>query len=300
MPSTPQKIGHGAVGCVYRPAIPCKDGTIPAGYVSKLVKKTSLPMEYNEEILAKLKEIDPEETYVIRPVKPEEICADKKNAQATNENISSCTPFQEQVFQGKEPVKKNNTAVLYQKDAGSITLANLIEAEYTRPYEPSETILNALKKAIDVEDFLLVHGLTHADISFGNIMVLHDRSVRFIDTAGLQRTNDVEGAKANFLEALRNSQISTNVGPLKRLIKPFQFGLPREIADGNENNENSQGTLASPDALELAGDGNNENSEGEGVILTLPAGGKRKRRKTRGLKGQKKRKRSTKKVRRSR
>lgn len=296
MLSTPHKIGHGAVGCVYRPAIPCKNGTVPKGYVSKLIKKESLPFEYNEELIAKLKEIDPDENYVIRPVKADELCA--TNAEANAKTIESCTPFQEQVFQGKAPVKKNNTAVLYQQDAGPRTLASLIEAEYTRQYNPSEEVMDALSKTIEIEDFLLENGLTHADISFGNIMVLDDGSVRFIDIAGIQTTDTVKEAKANFLEALRNSQISTYIGPLKRLIKPFQFGLP--IA--TPSNSNSQETLLLDNVY---GNENNENNENSVPMLRLPnganGGGKHrgKRRNTRGLKGQTKRKRATKKVRRT-
>lgn len=344
MSSTPQKIGHGAVGCVYRPAIPCKDGSVPEGYVSKLVKKTSLPMEYNEEILAKLKEIDPDEQYVIRPVKPEEICAGRTNAEASAETIASCAPLKE----GFATPLEKNTAVLYQKNAGLTTLADLIASEYTFPYTPSAAVIHALQATVEAENFLLSHGLAYVDAQYTNIMVLSDGSIRFIDTAGITKIK--AGKESEFREAFKYSLQTSKVKYNRQVTVPFLGGFPKETGLQIKNNTttrnvfeqqkekepNIQGNnetligaykawTLSPNAalyfdqfetnktrrsigveglptLSLSFETGNENNENDNSVPTLvlpKAGGKRRgnRRSTRGLK---KRKRSTKKVRRSR
>jgi hypothetical protein len=337
MSSTPQKIGHGAVGCVYRPAIPCKDGTVPEGYVSKLVKKTSLPMEYNEEILAKLKEIDPDEQYVIRPVKPEEICA--TNAEASAETIASCAPLKE----GFATPLEKNTAVLYQKNAGPTTLADLIANEYTVPYNPSSVVIQALQATVEAENFLLSHGLAYVDAQYTNIMVLSDGSIRFIDTAGITKIK--AGKESEFREAFKYSLQTSKVKYNRQVTVPFLSGFPKEtglqlnLVGSLKEVQNKQGfknvqerqafyeaTLSpenaayfnnfetetrrsigveGPPTLSLSfgtGNENNENNENENSVptLVLPNEGGKRRGKRRSRRGLKKRKRSTKKVRRSR
>ncbi len=296
MLSSPQKVGHGASGCIYRPAIPCKNGKTPEGYIAKLIQKKNLRKEYNEELIRKLEDIDPDQLFVIRPIKPEDVCeGNDKDANIQNALLQTCTPFTEQVFRGEAPVQKNDTTVVYQIDAGSKTLGDLVKEDYgpikKTIYEPSSTVVNALQKTLDIETFLLDHGLTHADISLGNVMVLDDGSLRFIDTAGITPVGNKHDALESFFDNLQKSQISvrfSNRTNLQTMVAPFRTGLPIRPAM-NEPVLSQASTLTispyrnnnnSGIALHISNNNNNNNNEFTGIRLL---GGTRKRFKKRKM-----------------
>lgn len=282
-PGELQKIGHGASGCVYRPAIPCTNGTRPEGYVAKLIQTKNLGREYKEDVVAKLEAIDPSQLKVIRPILPAAVCkGNSKNANIQTAFVNACTPFAEQAFRGEEAVVKDKTTVLYQKNAGSITLGDLIEDDYgpikQSEYSPSQAVRDALEQSYAIEVFLLDNGLTHSDISFGNIMVLEDGSLRFIDTAGITFLEDRDAALTKFVDDLQNSKISvrfSNRTELTTRIAPFRAGLPS--ADVNESSESQPSTLTLSNYLTNSNNTNsNSNNNTPNKRPILRVGGRRR------------------------
>lgn len=290
MSNKPQEIGHGVAGCVYRPALPCKNIKLN-GYVSKIIKKKNLITEYNQKVIEKLKNIDPNEDLVIRP-RMVEICEHNTSIQ---EAISSCTTFQENAFTGSQ-LNPKNVEVLYQKNAGNKTLENLIQEDYgeivNKNYKPSDSIQEAIKEVISIEKKLLDDGLTHTDIGLRNVVIDSNNKIRFIDIAGIQEVSNKEVAFKNFIENLKNSRIDVKRLPTLSLTIPVyplkdintndtttsasspksaitesteseSFGF--EVQNNSQNSQKSNLTIGLP------------GNEGDYVSLNQPEGGKRRK-----------------------
>jgi hypothetical protein len=223
-------IARGLKGCILKPALPCPNGDPNNGYITKIFKKGYYDTEYKKAIINKLKQIDPNEDYVIRPVPVDEKCGPDEEAKIDipSELINNCGPLLDNESGsggfGVNPITRQDIRILYQKNAGDKTLSQAIFEDMEsqglvqsspipgrlpslkrgKPaYKPSEQIETYMSTVMDIHDFLFDNNLYHGDIGFNNVMIGLDGKVRFIDTDGLNVMTANEKAEVEHTDEVK-------------------------------------------------------------------------------------------------
>jgi hypothetical protein len=239
--SSSSKVASGKDGCVYLPAFACPGKPPNPEYITKLIKKSSYATEYNPEVIKILKEIDPDEKYVVRPLLAEEVCGvpESEIQIPENINIGECSALQSAGLGfGSTPLTRNDVFVTYQKYAGNKTAADAvfewleksgivglsplgtyIVKNRQAPVYPPE-INDIIRKIYGVHEFLIGHNLFHTDIGLNNVMLVEGGAVRFVDCGAIviitpdQRARVLDISRENILA----SRLSKVPGYNPRLV----------------------------------------------------------------------------------
>jgi len=161
------KIGQGASGKIYYPAIPCND-LDTSDYVSKVFRNKS---EFNElkyeiiDTLSILAKIDPKQEYFLYPIFCESF------GDLSDENK-------------KDGITEDNKVYSYltKKGGKSVETILLEKMEFMMSYDEKLKILKPIvAEAIRLNTILTEAGLQHNDFHPGNIVMMPDNSYRIID-----------------------------------------------------------------------------------------------------------------------
>lgn len=152
-------IGEGGIARVIYPAIPCKDGRSMKKYTSRVVTKSQRRKQErdlvsnNIGLIQKLKEIDPDQKYLIYP-----------------DNCEVGDLLEENITDGVTEDNKHLSEFLIK--------AGVTWKEYTKKKKPSAKQKAHIIKAIEL---LHKHHIVHGDLHCKNIVMGDDNLPRLID-----------------------------------------------------------------------------------------------------------------------
>lgn len=206
-----KKIGEGKYGYVVHPGIPCK-GKDPNTYVSKIYKDKGYTRKISErdtlqQLIAKLKEVDPEQKYFLYP----EICeaygdlSEENKADGVTEEDKK---YSYMVKLGGEallnhPLIKQSyefTDKYYEEERkgarGRKNAMAILEGYKQTATEDFDKYVALLTPIVPIIDKLHEAGYMHKDIHPGNILIMKDGTPRLIDfDEGVKAIRDVYHTK---------------------------------------------------------------------------------------------------------
>jgi len=204
-------IGSGGYGCVFNPALICKNtNSRKKKFVSKLLKKDYAIKEYDniQFFYKKLKKIPNYENYFL--INNISLCNPEKLSNSDLSNFNKCNTFKKQKITKKNINSNLNKLLILNLPNGGINIDTYVYKNYNtinRIYLLNQKLIDLLRNGIIPMNN---HNIYHSDIKDINVLIdgNNNLKIRLIDW-GLS-TEYIPFKKNSIPKTWRNSSISYN------------------------------------------------------------------------------------------
>ena len=211
-------IGSGGFGCVFRPALQCKNGIRPTNHITKLLEKKYAEQEYHDILKFRpfLQKIPHYTNYFI--LEDIEICPIEELTPSDKENIDQCEKVLNSSQSQRKKIKQEelsidlNNLLAIQMPYGGFDIGDYINQPHNNYLTTFKKINNALiqlltKAIVPMNQKMHIY---HADIKESNIL-FDGKHARLIDWG---------------LSFLYNPNNPNTPIPTEMNYKSFQYNLP--------------------------------------------------------------------------